>query len=125
MSSAIENLLAILVRLMASSFIHRGCISANPLAELCQEDDTDEILARQASLEEEMNKISHLTLTPNFAVARDVVGSVFSHDDDYTHALANADDTNEQTAELCRNVENLANNFQVLLGTLLRCGRAS
>ena len=68
-------------------------------------------------LEREMNKISLLTADPQFrAAAMDMVGSVFFHTMiDYTQALANAESAEEQTSELCKNVENLANNFKVLL----------
>ncbi len=77
----------------------------------------DSDLSMKLELEESMNKISALSSKPEFVrIAMDVVSAVFFHTMvDYVHAMANAHDENTKTKELARNVQNLANNFRVLL----------
>jgi len=64
-----------------------------------------------------MNKVSGLTADPKFRkTAMDVVSAVFFHTmAEYVWATANAKTEEEQDNELIRNVENLTNNFSVLL----------
>lgn len=69
------------------------------------------------ALEEAMNAISELTTDEHFrSIAMDILSPVFVHTMmSYVQALANAEDEKIQEQELARNVNNLANNFEILL----------
>ena len=72
---------------------------------------------RREELHAKMNGISELTKSKQFQeTALDVVSPVFIHTMmDYIEAIANCSDQEEQERELTRNVNNLANNFRVLI----------
>ena len=82
------------------------------------QEPTDHSLEEQMQrVKDAMNGISLLTIDPEFRIAAfDVLSPIFVHTMmDYVKALSEADSEEKQTDELVRNVENLANNFKILL----------
>ena len=74
-------------------------------------------LIRSETAKKNMNKVSALSTDPQFReIAMDTVSAIFFHTmADYIHAMANAETEEDMDLELIKNIENLTNNFRVLL----------
>jgi len=79
--------------------------------------EKSELDSQRETAKKNMNKVSALSTDPQFReIAMDTVSAIFFHTmADYIHAMANAETEEDMDLELIKNIENLTNNFRVLL----------
>ena len=79
--------------------------------------EKNELDSQRETAKKNMNKVSALSTDPQFReIAMDTVSAIFFHTmADYIHAMANAETEEDMDLELIKNIENLTNNFRVLL----------
>ncbi|MEG3593312.1 MAG: 6-hydroxymethylpterin diphosphokinase MptE-like protein [Pseudomonadota bacterium] len=79
--------------------------------------EESELNTQRDTAKENMNKVSALSTNSQFReIAMDTVSAIFFHTmADYVHAMANAETDKNMDLELIKNIENLTNNFRVLL----------